>query len=229
MSGQIDPAGRPQPPPAGGEANAATIVAIGFVVAGWALYVFLGPVAVFLTWYGDCFDEPCPVPGTIDQLAYAFDVLWVLAFPALAYFAYRGRTWAWAALLAIAVVLDLQLVAAVAGARGFEGFGFTLPAAGLLTFGAAFGLVMSLPRFRDRPETATVGELAGIGCLGVIVAIIALQGFLAGIGGPLVVIGAIMAIALFVIAVAAYANRDRRPGGARPVARGQDTIRRRRP
>ena len=67
MSGQVDPAGRPQPPPAGGEANAATVVAIGFVVAGWALYVFLGPVAVFLTWYGDCFDEPCPVPGTIDQ------------------------------------------------------------------------------------------------------------------------------------------------------------------
>jgi hypothetical protein len=49
-----------------------------------------------------------------------------------------------------------------------------------------------------------------------VVAVVALQGFLVGIGGPIVGIAAIMAIALFVIALAAYTNRHRRPGGPGP-------------
>lgn len=193
-----------------GGMDPATGVAIGFAVAGWALYALLGPLAVFITWYGDCLSEPCDVPGTLDQVAYAFDLLWWLSFPALLYFAYRRRQWAWAALVTSAIVLDIQLVAAMAGARGFQGFGFTLPAVALLTFGTGFGFVMTLPRFRDRPGSDTAGQLAGIGCLGLIVATIAFQGVLVGIGGPLVGIAVLVAIALFVIAIAAYANRDGR-------------------
>ena len=193
-----------------GPQGAATGIALGFVIGGWALYALLAPIAVFLTWWDDCADVSCQVPTAVEQAAYALDFLWWLAFPVIAWFAYRGRQWAWAGLLVIAVILDLQVVAAIAGARGFSGFGITLLPAALLTFGAALGLAMVIPRFRDRPGAASAGEVAAIGCLGVVVAAIALQGFLVGIGGPLVGIGAVMAIALFVITVAAFANRDRR-------------------
>ena len=190
--------------------GAATGIALGFAIAAWVLYAFLGPLAVFLTWFGDCLEEPCPVPGPVDQAAYVFDVIWWLAFPLLAFFAYRARRWAWASLLFIAIVLDLQLLAAIAGAPGFSAFALTLPPAGLLTFGAGLGLAMLLPGYRDRPGAAATGQLAAIGCLGLIVAAVALQGFLVGIGGPIVGIAVVMAIALFVIGLAAYANRGGR-------------------
>jgi hypothetical protein len=212
-------------PAAGGEgegarADPATVVAMGFVVAGWALYLLLGPLAVFLTWYGDCLAEPCQVPGALDEAAYVFDVLWWIAFPALAYLGYRGLRWAWVALLAVAVVLDLQIVAGAIGAPGFDAFAFTLPAAAVMTFGAGLGLAMSVPRIRDRAGAATTGQLASIGCLAVVVSIVALQGFLVGVAGPVLGIPVLMAIALFVIGVAAYANRDRRgPAAARPPRR----------
>ena len=201
--------------------GAATGIALGFAIAAWVLYAFLGPLAVFLTWFGDCFEEPCPVPGPVDQAAYVFDVIWWLAFPILAFFAYRSRRWAWAALLAVAIGLDLQLLAALAGALGFSAFALTLPPAGLLTFGAGLGLAMITPRFRDRPGSAAAGELGAIGCLGLIVAAIALQGFVVGVGGPLVGIAVIMAIALFVIGLAAYANRGGRTGRIRTPRSGR--------
>lgn len=210
MSRQPAPA-----PPAGPSPGAATGIALGFVIAGWFLYALLAPVAVFLTWWDDCADVTCQVPTVIDQVAYTFDLLWWLAFPFLAYFAYRGRRYAWMTLLAIAIVLDVQVLAAFAGSRGFSGFGITLLVAALLTFGAGLGLAMVTPRFRDRPGASSTGEVAAIGCLGLVVAAVALQGFAVGIGGPLIGIAIVMAVALFVIAVAAYANRDRR---ARRVA-----------
>jgi hypothetical protein len=203
VSGGSDQAGQAEQP-----ADTATGIAIGFAIAGWVLYALLAPLAVFLTWWGDCDIDPCTVPGTVDQAAYAFDLLWWLTFPVLAYVAYRGRRWAWIGLLVIAIVLDLQFLAAAGGARGFSAFAVTLPPAALLTFGAAFGLAMQLPRFRDRPNAAVTGELAGIGCLALVVAAIALQGFVVGVGGPLIGIAVVMSIALFVIATAAYANRD---------------------
>ena len=218
MSGRDAPAEEGRRP-----LDPATAIAVGFVVAGWALYLVLGPLAVFITWYGDCLSDPCPVPGAIDELAYVFDVLWWIAFPALVWFAYRGARWAWVALLAIAIVLDVQIVAGILGANGFDAFWFTVPAAAVLTFGAGLGLAMSLPRFRDRAGAATAGQLASIGCLAIVVAVIALQGILIGATGPIIGILVLMAIALFVIAVAAYANRDRRgPGSSvdpRPVRR----------
>jgi hypothetical protein len=221
----VDPARGPAGDPGRRRIDPATAIAIGFVVAGWALYLFLGPLSVFLTWYGDCLDEPCQVPGAIDEATYVFDVLWWLAFPILVYFAYRGLSWAWAALLAIAIVVDLQVVAGALGASGFDAFWFTLPAAAVLTFGAGLGLAMSLPRFRDRAGAATAGQLASIGCLAVVVSVVALQGVLIGAGGPIVGILVLMAIALVVIVVAAYSNRNRhRPSRPAPDA----TIRRRR-
>jgi hypothetical protein len=197
-----------------------TAVAIGFVIAGWALYLLLGPLSVFFTWYGDCVDEPCQVPSVLDQAGYAFDVLWWIAFPILVWFAYRGLRPAWAALLAIAIVLDVQVLAGALGASGFDAFWFTLPAVAILTFGAGLGLAMTLPRFRDRASAATTGQLAAIGCLAIVVSLVALQGVLVGVGGPVVAILVLMAIALFVIGVAAYTNRDgRRPGSPRPARR----------
>ena len=212
----------PAPTEAASERGAATAIALGFAISAWVLYALLGPVAVFLTWWGDCLEEPCPLPTALDQAIYAFDVLWWLAFPFLAFFAYRGRRWGWIALLVIAVILDLQVFAALVGARGFSAFALTLPAAAVLTFGALLGLAMLTPRFRDRPGAAAAGELGAIGCLAVVVGIVALQGFLVGVGGPLVGIAAIMAIALFVIGLAAYTNRHRRPGTTpRPSRRGR--------
>jgi hypothetical protein len=113
------------------------------VISGWALYLLLGPLSLFLTWYGDCLADPCPAAGRLDEAIYVFDVLWWIAFPALAWFAYQGARWAWAALLAVAIVLDLQIVAAIVGARGFSAFFFTLPAVAVLTFGAGLGLAMT--------------------------------------------------------------------------------------
>ena len=197
----------------------ATTVAIAFVITGWAIYLLLGPLSLFLTWYGDCLADPCPSPSRIDEAMYVFDVLWWIAFPALIYFAYRGLRWAWAALLAIAIVLDLQIVAAVVGARGFSAFWFTLPAAAVLTFGAGLGLAMTLPRVRDRAGAATAGQLASIGCLAVVVAVVALQGLLIGVSGPILGVLILMAIAMFVIVVAAFANRDVRRSGPRPTKR----------
>ena len=220
MTGEETPGGGVRRP-----TDAATVIAVGFVIAGWVLYLFLGPLSVFFTWYGDCVDTPCAVPGPLDEATYVFDVLWWLAFPVLAFLAYRGLRWAWAALLAIAIVVDLQIVAGALGASGFDAFWFTLPAAAVLTFGAALGLAMSLPRFRDRAGAATAGQLASIGCLAIVVSVVALQGVLLGAGPPVIAILVLMAIALIVIVVAAYANRNRR----RPSAPAPDkTIRRRR-
>ena len=116
---------------------------------------------------------PCPVPTpALDQAIYAFDVLWWLSFPILAFVAYRGRRWGWIALLVVAAVLDVQVLAALVGARGFSAFALTLPAAAVLTFGALLGLAMVTPRFRDRPGAAAAGELGAIGCLAVVVAIV---------------------------------------------------------
>jgi peptidoglycan/LPS O-acetylase OafA/YrhL len=203
-----------RPDPA--EPRTATGIALGFAIAAWVLYALLGPIAVFLTWWGDCLDVECPIPGPIDQAAYAFDVIWWLAFPILLFFAYRGRRAGWIGLLVIAIVLDLQIVAAAAGARGFSAFAVTLLPAALLTFGALLGLAMLVPRVRDRPGAATAGELAAIVVLAVVVAAVALQGLLVGVGGPVLGIFVIMAVALFVIAVAAYANRNRRAGASQP-------------
>ena len=223
MSAQSEPR---RPGPISGRddtAGAATSIALGFVIGGWALYALLAPVAVFLTWWDDCSDVNCQVPTAIDQAAYAFDLIWWLAFPVIAYFAYRGRRGAWTSLLAIAIILDLQVAAAIVGSRGFSGFGITLLAAALLTFGAALGLAMVIPRFRDRPGASSVGEVAAIGCLGLVVALVALQGVLVGIGGPLIGIGLVMAVALFVIALVAYANRDKRNRtSASPGPRGRN-------
>jgi hypothetical protein len=208
------PGTAPRSSDAGADApGAASGIALGFVIAGWALYTMLAPVAVFLTWWEDCADVICQVPTPIDQALYLFDLGWWLAFPFIAWFAYRGRRAAWAALVVIAAVLDAQVLAGILGARGFSGFALTLLPAALLTFGGGLGLAMALPRFRDRPGAASAGEVAAIGCLGLVVAVIALQGFLVGVGGPLIGIGVVMAVALFVIAVAAFANRDRRGAG----------------
>ena len=59
----------------------ATTVAIAFVITGWAIYLLLGPLALFLTWYGDCLADPCPSPSRIDEATYVFDVLWWVAVP----------------------------------------------------------------------------------------------------------------------------------------------------
>ena len=76
---------------------------------------------------------------------------------------------------------------------------------------------MLTPRFRDRPGAAAAGELGAIGCLAVVVAIVALQGFLVGIGGPIVGIAVIMAIALFVIGHRRRSGRPRQPPPADPA------------
>lgn len=228
MSGPASPVS-PAGPDAGGErqrrpVDAATVIAIGFVIAGWALYLFLGPLSVFLTWYGDCLDDPCQVPGAIDEAAYVFDVLWWLAFPAFVYLAYRGLRWSWAALLLIAVGVDLQIVAGALGATGFDAFWFTLPAAAVLTFGAALGLAMTLPRFRDRAGAATAGQIASIGCLAIVASLVALQGVLIGVSGPIALVLVVMSVALIVIVIAAFTNRNK-TGPVRPEV--DRTIRRR--
>ena len=123
------------PPPA--ERNGA---AVGLAAAGWLLFAIAGPVALFLTWYGDCFSESCPVASDFDRTIYLFDLISWLAFPAIAFVAYRGMRLGSVALVLIGLAVAAQAVASLNGARGFHAFLIVLPSGALIALGGLLGL-----------------------------------------------------------------------------------------
>ena len=195
--------------------------ALGFAVAGWVLFVITGPIALVITWFGDCAIDACPVATDVDRAVYTFDVLAWLAFPVLAFLAYRGRRWASAGILAIGVAITAQAVASMAGSDAFGGFGIVLPS-GALIGGGGFLALGGLGR-AGRGRMPVVGsELAGLGCLSVVVAVLALQGVVAGVGGPIAGAALLIAAILVLITILAFVNRDR----PRPDRRGPGRRRR---
>ena len=184
--------------------------AIGIAAAGWVLLGLAGPVALFLTWWGDCSSRVCAVPTDLDRAVYGFDLAAFLLFPAIAFLAYRGWRPASVALVIIGCVVLGQVVASLLGIRAFQAFAVLLPAGALLTLGGVLGLGLLAGRDAEGRPTSTGRELAGLATLAVVVAILAVQGLAAGGGGPLTGFIVLVAVALTVITIIAFVNRGKR-------------------
>jgi hypothetical protein len=169
------------------------------------------PVAVFLTWWGDCFEEVCPSAGAIDRAAYVFDFAAILVLPAIGFGAYRGWRPAAIALIVSGLLVVAQVVAAALGARGFQAFPLVLPAGALLVAGGIVALRPgSIAAFGSATSTSRRG-LIGLGVLSVVIVAIAFQGVLTGGGGVGQVILVLMAVSLTFIALVAVRNRSAPP------------------
>ena len=116
-------------------------LAVGAMASGWLLFLLVGPLAVFLTWFGDCLREPCPVASDVDRAIYTADLLAWLALPALAFVAYRGWRPASGAIAVIGLAIVAQGLASILGARGFQAFFLVFPAGGLIAIGGAAGIL----------------------------------------------------------------------------------------
>lgn len=188
----------------GARAATAALAAIGWLL----LFVSL-PIAIFLTWWGDCFEETCASASDLERTVYLVDFVAWLVIPALAFGAYRGWRLAAGGLVAIGVGLAAQVVAAILGARGFQSFAFVLPAAALIATAGVIGLRPLAGGDATGPSART--SLIGLVVVAAVIVAIAFQGVLAGgagIGqGILVLVG----VSLAFIAVLAFLNRSRRP------------------
>jgi hypothetical protein len=176
---------------------------------GWLLLFVSLPIAIFLTWWGDCFEETCASASDLERTVYLLDFVAWLVIPALAFGAYRGWRLAAGGLVAIGVGLAAQVVAAILGARGFQSFAFVLPAAALIATAGVIGLRPLAGGDATGPSART--SLIGLVVVAAVIVAIAFQGVLAGgagIGqGILVLVG----VSLAFIAVLAFLNRGRRP------------------
>ena len=202
LRGGADAADRPVRPP--GAAPAAALA-----IGGWALLVVALPLAIFLTWFGDCFEETCPAASEAERLVYLFDFGAWLVLPALAFGAYRGWRPASVALVALGLALAAQVVAAILGARGFQAFAIVLPSAGLIAAAGAIGVAPGLLG-GDEAATARTG-LVGLVIVAAVVVAIAFQAVTAGALGVGDGILGLVGASLAFIAVLAFVNR----GGGR--------------
>lgn len=124
----------------------------GLVLFGWVSIALLGPIALFLTWYGDCFAEVCPTATTSDGVVYGFDVIAWIAVGLIALLPipprYRRRLFGVAALFGLAFAA--QGVASLLGVRGFYAFAAILPAATILFIGGVLGARATADRWASR-------------------------------------------------------------------------------
>jgi uncharacterized membrane protein len=195
-------------------------MAAGALAAGgWLLLMVSVPVAIFVTWWGDCAEDSCPSASDLDRAAYLLDFAAWLVLPVLAFGAYRGWRPAAVGLIAVAVVVAVQVVAAILGARGFQAFTIVLPAAALI---AAAGIIALRPSFGAGPADAstTRTSLIGLAVLSIVVVAIAFQGILTGGGGAGQGLLLLVAVSLTFVAVLAFLKRGNRPPPPDPRHRG---------
>ncbi len=202
---------RDQPTEAGARTATAALAAIGWLL----LFVSL-PIAIFLTWWGDCFEDACPSASDLDRAVYLVDFVAWLVIPALAFGAYRGWRFAAGGLVGIGIALVAQVVAAILGARGFQSFAFVLPAAALIATAGVIGLRPLAGGDAAGPSART--SLIGLVVVAVVIVAIAFQGVLAGGAGVGQGILVLVAVSLAFIAVLAFLNRSRRPAAVRSAA-----------
>jgi hypothetical protein len=193
-----------------GDSSGASVAAAALAVGGWLLLLVSVPVAIFLTWWGDCFAETCPSASDLDRAAYFFDFAAWLVLPALAFGAYRGWRPAAIGLLAIALGVVAQVVAAILGVRGFQAFAIVVPAGALIAAAGVIALRPALGSGGGDRSTARTG-LVGLVILSIVVVAIAFQGVLAGGVGAGQGLLVLVAVSLAVITVLAFVNRGRRP------------------
>lgn len=198
------PSDRTSEPPRAGLAAAA------LAAGGWLLLMVSLPAAIFLTWWGDCFQETCPSATDIDRAAYLLDFVAWLILPALIFGAYRMWRPAAFALIGIGLAIAAQVVAAILGARGFQTFAIVLPAGALIAAAGVVALRPMLGPGQDERTTARTG-LAGLAILSVVIVAIAFQGLAAGGGGVGQGLLVIVAASLAFITILAFVNRGRRP------------------
>jgi hypothetical protein len=184
---------------------------------GWLLLLVSVPIAIFLTWWGDCFEEACPAATDLDRAVYVFDFAAWLLLPALAFGAYRGWRPAAVALVAVGLAIVGQVLAALLGARGFQAFAIVLPAGALIISAGIVGLRPSLGAESGNGPT-TRGGLIGLIVVAAVVVAIAFQGVVVGGVGAGQGLLVLVAVSLAFIAVLAFLNRGRGPGaGGQPA------------
>jgi hypothetical protein len=210
---------QPSSEPRAGEPSGAGVAAAALAVGGWLLLMVSAPVAIFLTWWGDCFEEVCPSASDLERAAYMFDFAAWLILPALAFGAYRGWRLAAVGLLAIALGLVGQVVAAILGARGFQSFAIVLPAGALI---AAAGIIALRPSLGSGAADASASRtgLIGLAVLSIVIVAIAFQGVIVGGGGVGQGLLVVVAVSLAFITILAFLNRGRRPPPSDPRRRG---------
>jgi hypothetical protein len=177
------------------------------------------PVAIFLTWWGDCFEETCTSASDLDRTAYLFDFGAWLVLPLLAFGAYRGWRPAAVGLLVVGLVIAAQVAAAILGARGFQAFAIVLPAGALIAMAGLIALLPVIGSAGDERARARTG-LVGLVVVSIVVVAIAFQGVIAGGAGAGQGLLVIVAISLAFVTVLAFINRGRRPPPADPRRRG---------
>lgn len=177
------------------------------------------PVAIFLTWWGDCFQETCPSASDLDRAAYLLDFVAWLVLPVLAFGAYRGWRPAAVGLLAVGLLIAAQVAAAILGARGFQAFPIVLPAGALIAMAGLIALVPVLGSAGDERARARTG-LVGLVVVSIVVVAIAFQGVIAGGAGAGQGLLVVVAISLAFVTILAFINRGRRPPPADRRRRG---------
>jgi hypothetical protein len=213
------PSPRPARGPETGGPSGSGVAATALAAGGWLLLTISVPVAIFLTWWGDCLEETCASASELDRAAYLFDFVGWLVLPALAFGAYRGWRPAAVALLVIGLVITGQVVAAILGARGFQAFPIVLPAGALIASAGVIGLRSSLGGEGGRRVSPRTG-LIGLVIVSVVAVTIAFQGVIAGGVGAGQGLLVIVAVSLALVTILAVINRGRRPPPADPRRRG---------
>jgi hypothetical protein len=195
------------------------VAAAALTIGGWLLLMISVPIAIFLTWWGDCATDTCPSASAVDRIAYLCDFAAWLVLPALAFLTYRGWRPAAIGLLVIGLGLTAQVIAGILGARGFQAFALVLPAGALTAAAGVVGLRLTFGRGTDDRSTARTG-LIGLVVVSLVVVAVAFQGVLAGGVGVGQGLLALIAVSLSVITVLAFINRGRRPPPPDPRRRG---------
>jgi hypothetical protein len=183
----------------------------GLITFAWLSIALLGPVALFFTWYGDCFAEACPTVTSADRLVYDFDaVAWIaIAIIGLAG-ARRPHRGAFVALALLGLAFAAQGAAGFLGVPGFYAFGLLLPASAFLILGGVLGSTGTSARSRwaGRSETSAFE----LGCATYFVSFFALFGLASAASGQIV--GLLLAVLLFALVgvVFVLSGHVRRPG-----------------
>jgi len=188
----------------------------GLIGFAWVALILIGPLALFFTWYGDCFSETCPSPTAVDGAIYRLDVVAVAVIALISAIAFLRPSRVWFGLIGlIGLAYTAEAVAGILGYRGLYAFGLLLPAGVLMATGGIAGV----RALADRPLPGMEGPAsmaAGVGCATIAISFVAL------IVLPAIVhaVEPIPLVATFVTAgvvVAAIVVRRRRAGDPAPT------------
>jgi hypothetical protein len=155
----------------------------GLVAFAWVAIAVLGPIALFTTWWGDCFAEVCPSPTEVDLWVYRLDVLGWLAVGVLGAVVRRLRL-SFFMLAALGVGFAAQGVAGSLGARAFVAFPVILPAALLLIGGGIAGTEALSPTPPPWADGTTIRAVR-LGCFTHFAGYLGLSGIAAVVSGEM--------------------------------------------